>query len=104
MVINKRIPTYSMNIRQNCIDVYGNTYFVDLKLMDEWSNLYTDPVLFWQSQYARCYAKEIFDIAIALEKDDILSKNIWEMSNATEEIAQMLEKSLILVRTPILRY
>ena len=81
--------------RQRFIDVYGGQPFFDINLMDEWAAIYTDEKLFWQAQYARFYAKEMFDIAIALDKDDIVSENAWELIVNTEFLARLLENSLL---------
>jgi hypothetical protein len=93
-----------MNNRQKCIDVYSKKYLFDLKLMDEWSFIYTDPELFWQAQYARYYAKEMFDIAVALDKDDIESKDAWPIADASEAVAKILENCLIPVQAATLKY
>jgi len=80
--------------RQGFIDVYGKKPFFDINLMDEWAALYTDQVLFWQAQYARFYAKEMFDIAVALDKDGIFSENSWKLADNAEAFARLLEGGL----------
>ena len=81
--------------RQRFIDIYGKQPLFDIQLMDEWASLYTDEVLFWQAQYARFYAKEMFDIAVALDKDGIVSENAWTLADNTEAFARLLEGLLL---------
>ena len=76
--------------RQRFIDKYGEKPFFDIDLMDEWAAIYTDEVLFWQAQYARFYAKEMFDIAVALE-----SEEAYTLSDNVEILARFLESSLV---------
>ena len=76
--------------RQRFIDVYGYQ-----AIFDEWAALYTDEVLFWQAQYARFYAKEMFDIAVALDKDGVVSENAWTLADNAEAFARLLESSLL---------
>ena len=81
--------------RQRFIDTFGNSDkpdkpFFDINLMDEWSSIYTDQTLFWQAQYARFYAKEMFDIAVALDKDE----DAWTLADNTEAFARFLESWL----------
>jgi hypothetical protein len=75
--------------RQRFIDKYGGEPFFDINLMDEWASLYTDQILFWQAQHARFYAKETFDIAVALK-----SEEAWRLADNVEIFAKFLEKSL----------
>ena len=74
--------------RQRFIDVYGDNLF-----FDEWAGLYSDQELFWQAQYARFYAKEMLDMAMALDKDGVKS-NVWKLADNAEAIARVLEESL----------
>jgi hypothetical protein len=76
--------------RQIFIDTFGNQPFFDINLMDDWAELYTDQTLFWQAQYARFYAKEMFDIAVALDKDE----KAWTLADNTEIFAKFLESLL----------
>jgi hypothetical protein len=76
--------------RQIFIEKFGDQPFFDINLMDEWAEIYTDQVLFWQAQYARFYAKEMFDIAVASE-----SKEAWTLADNIEIFAKLLESSLI---------
>lgn len=76
--------------RQRFIDVYGYQ-----AIFDEWASLYTDEILFWKAQYARLYAKEMFDIAMALDRDNIVSENAWELADKAEAFARLLEGSLL---------
>lgn len=77
--------------RQRFIDTFGGQPFFDINLMDEWAAIYTDKKLFWQAQYARFYAKEMFDIAVALDKD----KEAWTLADNTETFAKFLESWLV---------
>lgn len=77
--------------RQRFIDTFGGQPFFDINLMDEWAAIYTDKKLFWQAQYARFYAKEMFDIAVALDKD----KEAWTLADNTEAFAKFLESWLV---------
>ena len=77
--------------RQRFINVYGNIY--DLQIIDEWATLYTDEEIFWKSQYFRSYAKEMLDIAMALDTDNINSDS-WLLADFAEAIARVLEGSL----------
>lgn len=81
--------------RQRFIDTYGGSPFFDINLMDEWAAIYTDETLFWQAQYARFYAKEVFDIAMALDKDGIISDDAWRLADNVEAFARLLENSLL---------
>ena len=76
--------------RQRFIDRFGNHPFFDINLMDEWAAIYTDEVLFWQAQYARFYAKEVFDIAVASE-----SEEAWRLADNVEIFTRFLESSLL---------
>jgi hypothetical protein len=77
--------------RNRFIKIYGHLF--DIQLFDEWSSIYEDEDLFWQAQYARSYAKEMFDIAMALDKDNIDS-DAWKIADMTESFAKLLENSL----------
>ena len=68
--------------RQRFIDVYGNNLF-----FDEWASLYSNQELFWQAQYARFYAKEMYDIAMACD--------MWVLADYAEDFAKLLENSLV---------
>jgi hypothetical protein len=81
--------------RQKFIDVYGKQPFFDINQFDEWASMYTDEVLFWKAQYARYYAKEMFDIAVALDKDNVFSDNAWTLADTAEANARLLEDCLI---------
>lgn len=79
--------------RQRFIDTFNKSDrpIFDINLMDEWASLYTDQTLFWQAQYARFYAKEMFDIAVPLDKD----KEARALADNTEAFARFLESWLI---------
>lgn len=81
--------------RQQLIDVYGHLF--DIGIMDEWASIYTNKKLFWQAQYARFYAKEIYDIAVALDNDNVES-NVWTIADTSEMLAKVLESSLVTVQ------
>lgn len=88
--------------RQRFIDTFGKSeksdnLFFDINLMDEWASLYTEQTLFWQAQYARFYAKEMFDIAMALDRDNVISENAWTLADNVEAFAKLLESCLILI-------
>lgn len=58
--------------------------------MDDWASIYTDEMLFWQSQYFRSCAKEMFDIASASDVE-----YLWKLADSTEAFARFLESSLL---------
>lgn len=74
--------------KQRFIDIYGHLFNLDL--MDEWASTYTDEMLFWQSQYFRSCAKEMFDIASASD-----SYSSWALADGAEVFARFLESSLV---------
>lgn len=79
-------------IRKQFIDKYGS--FFDTKVLDEWSEMYVDSKLFWQAQYARCYAKELFDKATALDKNGYEAVEEWAEADNAEIFARLLEDGL----------
>lgn len=79
--------------RQNFINRYGD--FFDIDVLDFWENMYSDPNLFWKSQYARSYAKELFDIATNIQNNREYSRKDWIGADYAEGLARILENSLI---------
>jgi hypothetical protein len=88
-------------VRQQFIDKYGSLF--DMRLVDEWAGLFVDSKLFWQAQYARCYAKELFDKAVARDKEGAEALEEWAEADNAEIFAKLLENGLI-ARSDILTY
>jgi hypothetical protein len=79
--------------RQKFINRYGDIF--DIDVLDFWENMYTDPFLFWKSQYARSYAKELFDIATIAQSNKEYSRQDWIGADYAEGLARTLENLLI---------
>jgi hypothetical protein len=74
---------------------YGNLFSEEIQLFDVWASIYNNPPLFWNSLFARYYAKELFDIATEYDKYGEDSYEAWLHADNVEMFAKCLEDALI---------
>ena len=81
-----------MQERKTFLESYGNLFTPsELNELDNWADIYTDPVLFWRSQYARSFASCAFSSAMTFES----CEKSWMIANNSEAFAKLLEGFLI---------